>query len=405
VKWKESKKLKPSIILKKIDSFKIINENGTVSFSGNEYFNATASLQSMVRFPSNMKGLNQEAIVSRAVSNVAKNYDLEAKRVIDEINSLVKNDLARREDKYHILTSISLKQPYPDKNILIEGCRIRFLEKTYPKKFTGRDELIKNSREVIDGTPLGYAKVIVSLKSKSAKDAVTRALRVVDIKRAIWSILSNPGMELMGQQWKPINKVRLGGAHTVHKERGGIATEMFWYEPNFVKAIPFSPLGIKNFKSNSRWALKQLNASPYSDLLKEALLRYVRALDERDQNVALIRLWGALESLTTPSEANYDMLTRRCSFLFKERDYHKQVLEHLREYRNSSVHAGDQSERAKTNCFQLQFYFHHLLIFHLNNSNTFKSLEEANKFLDLPSEKGELENRKSLIEKAIKFIS
>ncbi len=135
------------------------------------------------------------------------------------------------------------------------------------------------------------------------------------------------------------------------------------------------------------------------------MIRYVHALDERDQNVALIRLWGAIEALTVPSEANYDLVTRRCSFLFPDHEYHKQVLEHLREYRNCSVHAGDQIGRAKTNCYQLQHYFNNLIIFHLNYAKDFSSLEEANNFLDLPSNKKTLQEKKLLIEKAIKFIS
>lgn len=403
VQWKKKKYLKPDVVLKKIDSIKTVSD-GKISYSGFEYHDAMATLQSMVKFPASTSGLNKESIVSKAVSNIAKVYDLNEQKVIDEINNVVKNELSRREYKYHVLTTISLKPPYPAKNIKIETCRIRIFENSYPKKYSGREELIRGNRVVTDGTPSGYAKVIVSLKAKSERDAATRALRVLDIQRAIWSLFGNSSMEIVGQEWEPINKIRLGGAHSIHKENGNLATELFWYEPNFVKARPFASQKIDIYKRNSKWVMEQLNKSPYQKLLKESLLRYVRALDERDQNVALIRLWGALESLTAPSEANYDMVTRRCSFLFAERDYHKQVLEHLREYRNSNIHAGDQSERAKSNCFQLQFYYYHLLLFHVRNSEKFKSLDEANNFLDLPTEKTALENRKRLIEKAIKFI-
>jgi len=211
-------------------------------------------------------------------------------------------------------------------------------------------------------------------------------------------------MEIIGDEWQPINKIRLGAAHTIHKEGGLVATEMFWYEPNFVKAKLFTHSNLGIFSKNSKWAIKQIDKLSYRNIVKDALLRYVRALDERDQNVALIKIWGALETLAAPSESNYDLVTRRASFFFSEKDYHKQVLEHLRDYRNRSVHAGDQSERAKSNCYQLQFYFYHLILFHLRSAGEFMSLEEANNYLDLPLNIDALKNKKRLIEKAIKFI-
>ncbi|WMO13505.1 hypothetical protein [Pseudoalteromonas piscicida] len=211
-------------------------------------------------------------------------------------------------------------------------------------------------------------------------------------------------MEIFGEQWRPINKVRLGSAHTVHKDSGKVASDNFWYEPNFSSATVFKPQKTDVYARSCKWALERLADIPYGMTLKDALLRYVRALDEKDQNVALIRLWGALEVIAAPSEANYDLVTRRCAFLFAEYAYHKQVLEHLREYRNSNVHSGDQSEKAKSSCYQLQFYFYHLILFHLKNQGEFSSLDEANSFLDLPTKKETLQNKKRLIEKAINFV-
>lgn len=405
VKWKKNKNLKPDVILKKINDIKTVSDDGKVSYSGFEYQDAMATLQNMVLFPVATNSLNQESIVSSAVSNIAKIADLSGDKVIAEINSVVKNELATREHKYYVLTSISLRKPYPAKSVSIEGCTIRILDFHYPNKYSGREDLIVKSKKENEGTPRNYAKVIVSAKAKSIKGAATTALRVLDIQRAIWCLFANSSMELFGDEWSPINKIRLGGVHTVHKASGKLASDIFWYEPNFVEVQSFKPQNVKVFTHNAKWALTQLEALPYSAIMKDALLRFVRALDERDQNVALIRLWGALEALTAPAEANYDLVTRRCAYMFKDQDYHRQVLEHLREYRNSSVHAGDQSERAKANCYQLQMYFHQLVLFHLRNLGEFRSLDEANSFLDLPSNTTTLENRKRLIEKAIKFVS
>lgn len=405
VKWKKNKNLKPIIILQKIDSITTITEDGKVSYSGFEFHDLMATLQNMLEFPPQTEVLHQESLTQKAIDNAAKAGDLSEKKVVEEINKIAREMLATKELKYHILTSISLANPPPAKRFKIEGCYIRIIDKDYPQKYVGRQQLISDRKVVLDGTPSSYAKVIISLKSRSPKGAATTGLRALDIQRAIWCLLGNSGKEFGGDEWQPINKVRLGGAHTVHKENGEIATETFWYEPNFIPAKLFKAQKPNIYNKNCKWAIKQLNKSNYSESLKEALLRYVRALDQRDQNVALIQLWGALESLASPSVANYDLVTRRCSFLFKEGEYHKQVLEHLREYRNRSVHAGDQNERAKSNCFQLQFYFHHLIMFHLYEADNFSTLEDANNFLDLPSNIDILNKKKAHIEKAINFVS
>jgi hypothetical protein len=404
IKWKKNKNLKPEIILSKIDSIKKVSPENKVTYLGFDYHETIAVLVNMIDFPSQCDGLHQENIVSRAVNNIAKDNELEDKKVINEINNIVKSELATKEQKYHLLTSISLQPPFPLKNGLVEEVRIRILSKDYPKKYSGRNELL-NKHSDIKETPSNYAKVIVSLKEKSAKGAATKALRALDIQRSFWCLFGNYSMEIIGDQWKPINRIRLGRFHTIHKDSGRVTNNNFWYEPNFSSLNLFSPKEPKVFTKNSNWAMSKLADIPYSTTLKEALLRYVRALDEKDQNVALIRLWSALEVLTAPSETNYDLVTRRCSFLFQDNTYHKQVLEHLREYRNANVHAGDQNERAKSSCYQLQFYFYNLVLFHIRNQGEFSTLDEANSFLDLPPTKEALKNRKRLIEKAISFVS
>ena len=143
----------------------------------------------------------------------------------------------------------------------------------------------------------------------------------------------------------------------------------------------------------------------YGELLQSSLIRYVRALDENEANTAFLRLWGALESLTTPGVANYDCLVKRCSFIYAESAYHRQVLEHLREYRNASVHAGEESNKARTHCFQLQRYYRDLFWFHIRNFDFFQSIDEANFFLDSSEDKETLIRQMEIIKKALKFKS
>jgi hypothetical protein len=212
-------------------------------------------------------------------------------------------------------------------------------------------------------------------------------------------------MEFSGQEWNPINAIRLGSVHTIHNPDGSAATQEIWFEPNYVQARIFTHGKVDVLRKNSANATRALSRCSYSAALSEALLRYVRALDERDQNSAFIRLWGALEALASPNVASYDKVVRRCSFLFRDTQYHRQILEHLREYRNQSIHAGDQSDEAKTHCFQLQLYFYHLVGFHFANVGFFGNLDEANAFLDLPSNKAALLRSRQLVNKALRFVT
>ena len=411
-KWKSNKKIKPSIVLDKINSVKIVGEDKKISYpSESAYivYDAIVALQSMVEFPKAVMQPDYGDIISKAVNNIAKDSDLDEKKVINEINLIIREQLERREYKFHILTSISLRAPYPAKTIEIENCRIRLLDSGYPKKYSARESIIKAKGDLSDATPSGYAKVIVSLKAKCGKSAMITALRALDLQRAIWGLFSNPTWERWwGDEGLPINVIRMGGVHTVHKEDGRPATKIYWYEPNFVKAKPFLFSKPEVIVENSKWVMEKIGRLSYGEVLKDALLRYVRALDERNHNVVLILLWGALEELTVPSRdarANYDLVVRRTSFVFKEREYSRQVLEHLRDCRNRTVHAGGLSDKAKMNCYQLQHFFRELVFFHLENAGQFSDLEEANSFLDLPSNKKALDKRKRLIETAIKFVS
>ena len=93
VSWKKNKNFKPQVVLQEIDKIKKVNTDKTVSYIGFSYYDAMATLQNMIDFPSGANGLNQESIVSMAVSNIAKDFALDQKKVIDEINSIVKENL------------------------------------------------------------------------------------------------------------------------------------------------------------------------------------------------------------------------------------------------------------------------------------------------------------------------
>lgn len=407
VKWRQKNKIAPETLIKKYKEMVVLREDGSFLIENFEYLNILATLYGMIEFPNKAKELNRENIISEAMMNMAKKDALNGDSVIYEINAIVKNQFAVKEQKYHILTTLSVHPDFPIKSTIFEDCKFRLLKNEYPEKYTGRDNLSDHfNTDFTDTTPWNYSKIIITIKAKSTSAAASKALRVIDIKRSIWCLFSNRVIFYFGDRsWQPINNIRLGEFHTIHDKNGKICSEEFWYDPNFVKANLFKPKNHKNFKKIFKWAIGQINQSSYGDNIKQALLRYVRALDEKDHNVALIKLWGAFEELVTPFQADNDKIIKRVSFLFEDRTYHTQILENIREYRNKTVHAGETEKIGRFYCDLLHYYFFILIKFHLNNAQEFTDLDEANRFLDQSSDKRKLERQIFLLEKAKNFIS
>jgi hypothetical protein len=404
LKWKNKTSLKPQIILDKIETAKTVSPDGKVSYSAFDYHDAFAALFSMIDFPKIVEEeLSVDSVVSEALGQAAASGVITKEIFIEKLNSVIRSKLATRENTYHLLTSFSMTGELPFKQLEFKRVRLRVVD-VYAKKFGCRGEIISKANDKFSHEHSSYSKVIVTTKSKTAHGASSRSIRVLDTIRALLCMFSNSSMELFGDNFSPINRIRLGEVHTLHKDNGSSATEnTVWFEPDFIEAKPYLCNKVDVLKKNIKWAMNKLDECSYSDVVKDALLRYVRALDESNHNTALLRIWGALECLAAPSASNYDSVTRRCAFIFDESEYHQQILEHLREFRNKSVHAGDQSERAKTYCFQLQFYFQKMVLFHLKSVKEFSSLDQANSFLDLPTDKSSILERKRMLDKAIKY--
>lgn len=405
IKWKKGSRFKPVVILQKIDDVRTVSSDGKVSFSGFELEDCLPALQSMLVFPKAAAEVDVSAIVWHGLSAVKESLDPET--FIDAINEELNKRLAAKEQPYILLTAISVDRRDVPAQLHFMESEVRFLSDRYPRIYRLlREELLEAHSLPVPSTPAAYCKVAIKVKAKSATSAVSKSMRVLDFQRALWCMMSNPQMQISRTpRISPINVVRLGSQHTLHLADGATASEGVWFEPGYVEASIFRFKNPDVIKSNSKWAMRQIASCPYGDYLVSSLLRYVRALDERDANSAFLALWGALEALTTPDQANYDHTVQRCSFLFKDRIFHTQILEHLREYRNGYVHTGEASDRARTHCYQLQFYFVSLVWFHIRHARFFQSLAEANQFLDSPSNLAELIRRVQLTKKAVKFVS
>ena len=207
-----------------------------------------------------------------------------------------------------------------------------------------------------------------------------------------------------GGRRQPVNQVFIGPIHTIHKPDGSLATQQFFYEQAFIGAV--NAPNAQSFQAAldfEKQAFQKLSKSNYPELLAKAIRRYGRALDDTDFNAVFLRLWSILELLTQTGNASYDLTIKRCSFIYADRAFYRLLLEHLRSHRNQFVHLGTDSGQIETLVYQLKRNVEDLLVFHLNSYKWSGSLEEAIRFLDLPSEKSQLTAKLRELQFAMKF--
>ncbi|WP_122499930.1 hypothetical protein [Pseudomonas viridiflava] len=406
VKWQSNKKLKPQLLMDKLKGITSFDSKGIPSYSAFEKHEIDSVILTMLEFDRSYSGSTIRRLYSEAIHRcaIARTFNKDA--LLDNINASIKKFESKRESKYVMLTSISLQGGFAVSRVETKKATLRCWPNGMPKKYSSRYK--HEWKQVGEPMPLVYCPVTVTVKAKDPMDAFVLAMFELDFVRGIHSLLVNPESELsFGEAAKlPLNKVMLGGMHSLHLESGALVdAEIYWYESNYkvrpVLRLKNKPVTVKNLK----YVLNRIELFKDGRVLRDSIVRYVRAFDEVDRNVTIQKLWAALESILSAGENNADAIVRRSSFMFEDRSYYAQVLEHLREYRNRNVHQGYEAENLDYHCFQLQLFFRQAIFFYLKNANYFDGLADANKFLDLPNSVADLEKLRRAVEKAIVYQS
>lgn len=400
------KRFKPDEILDELAEARTVGGDGSVSFSDFSIHQAVPILHSMLSFPDITADIDTAQLVWSGVLRAKE--PLNQAQFLAAINAELKKFLSQREETFHVLSTMSLNPTGLPHRFSFLGTKFTLFASGFPRKYASREKVVADlyRSNSLKDNPEKYVHVRVEVQAKTAHQASTKASRSLDLWRAIVCLRGNNSMQikLAGADYEPINCVRLGTCNTVHRSSGEIAMETIWFDPTFTPIKPKKFDNPNNLRRHLHFASKRIDQSPYSSTIKDALIKYVRSLDEPDPETAFIRLWGAIENLASPSIANYDAVVRRCSFFYTNRDYHAQILEHLREFRNSSVHRSAHANQARINCYLAQEYFNTLFWFHARNATYFTSLDEANGYLDLVSRRENLRRERDLLNKAIRFF-
>ena len=401
------KKYDPSLLVNHIRELRQIDAKGRVSFLGFDIEEVLSILFSVVDLGVDLPEMEKSALLRQAVFASAVRKDLQKEHLLAEISRRTANYQRRTEKKFHLATSLSLKYSPNFVSKRLDSASFRF-RRYLPGKFDRnpfKDRIDMFKRDSREGQ---YTAVVATIRARSPTEAMSRGLDCLDLLRGIWNLYLNlrSGMRISTGEKQPVNQIRLGRIHTLHKPDGKLASGFFWHEPDFVVPAIVKSLTAewKKLQKFERWVRNRLRQTTDADFISDAIRRYTRALDEKKLDNSFLKLWSLLEFLTGTISESYDRTIRRVVFRYKEPDWERQVLEHLRDHRNRAVHHMESTEQSETLVYQLKRYVEHLLVFHLKCLNTFSSLKECWQYLDMPRDRAEVQKRLALARRTLKLI-
>ena len=342
VSW--NKKYDPTFIVEDIKRIRTLDANGKVSFKGFKLQEIRAILFSAVQFRIELPQTEKIALLSKAVYAAAANKNMSVDHLKAEMSRGLRSWQKRSKKRYRLATSLSFRYAPEIGSKRMGGAGIRF-HKHFPKSIDRKAwGSISIDRDAKPNLKEGqFARVLVSVSAKSPMEATSIALDALGLLRGIWNLRLNLPIAIRSSMHgpkQPVNEIRLGRVHTLHKPNGKPATMILWYEPDFalpvmIKDLRSSMAELDRFEQRVRTKLRR---NPHREFIEDAIRRYCRALDEKKLDNAFLKLWAVLEAVTGTLEHRYDRTIRRATFLWPEPKRHRQVLEHLRDHRNRAIH-------------------------------------------------------------------
>lgn len=406
VKWNDE--YNPNEIAKKLESIKVIEDDGKISFHALPHTEYIAVLESMLTFTSKIPDWDKSRIVNSSVSKVAQKGAITAQNLLSEIQKAIGQFEAFPRQSYDLVSSISIINKGKSlSRFYLSGSPIILEPKLNNKHKSGRKHLQELTKLNTDSQPpKDYMPVKIRVHGRSVYEAFDLGINTLDLFRGIWNLAYNRNqyMRISWGKGEPINKIRTGLIHSLHLPDGSLATEAGWYDSSYqeTKVVDITP-HVQAFGRFFKSTVAKLKKSHYREDLENLIILYTRALDLTDWNSSFLWLWSILEKLTG-TEGAYAITIRRASFVFEDREYYQQVLRHLKDFRNKFVHDAFNSDEIETYMYQIKVCTEALLRFHLGNSFGFKSIKQATEFLDLPSERLILDYQIRLRKYALNFI-
>lgn len=316
---------------------------------------------------------------------------------------------------YVLITSLSVKS-FPTEKILLRNCEI-FSEPNPRAKYPlpsilasacGKDlhdhaELMSNSK---------YLPMAITLEARTVHSAVEKALATLSLLRGLWSLIATAGkLEFSlfgGGVAEAIGVIHNGIVHTLHYPDGkSVNDHLYWYNANYSKDKElFGPRnGWTRLEAARLSCMEKITNSRFGGELEDLLIRYAEALDQSNNDLAFLQLWGILERTTGTVGKAYDDTIKRTAWLFGDssRLIVKESLNWLRFRRNQYVHSGQSGDRSEQIARMLKTFVDQHLLFLIENPLELNSMEEYAQALSLPTDLAKLEADYGIYGRALKL--
>lgn len=406
VKWKKDFAIEKFVT--RLDAAKVTDPPGSFGFEASEYEECYSVLNNLIECHNEIPAEEKRIIVGKALMAAGFKGQITADSIIKELQSLEVEFLKRPLNQYILCTSMSVSCSTKLKTTKMHGATIQF-KKKLPIKFAIHAHRHYRIAELnlTAKPPTDYLSVMITISGRSPLDAAGRAFEVIDLIRGLWNYEINRrqySRNSYGNR-EPVNKIILGPLHTLHNLTGELATEMWWYDPDYQKAQEPSNLkeNLEDMFKTEKIARKFFKTHNYRTKLEWGIKEYCRALDHRNWSTSFLKLWSVLEALTNSD--TYSTTIKRAAFVWHEPEYHREVLNNLRHMRNSFVHENKSTDDIEAYIYQLKRYVEALIKFHFNRGRQFATIAQATEFMDLPTDPDILKGKIEVYERALKYMA
>jgi hypothetical protein len=386
-----------------------IDGDPPVRFKWFEHQLIAGALESAVDFQLGTPEIDRRRIIADAISIAGAGGQVTPELVKSALTQAERKYLQLSFNRYYLATSITIR-PFSDlRSVIINGTRINFAAEL-PFRFSRQTVTRQLEEHIRIQHPERLTQCWLPVRARTKAAAFDIGAKRLDLLRGIWNhwINRQTSARRYSGMNKPVNSICPGPIYTLHPDTNPSEADGFWYQlPNEQHEELFDfARSAASWRKAQRYTQRLLADHPYRDELERLFVRYCRALDGVDFDVAFVRLWSVLEALTG-SGADYDAVIKRTLFLVapSEASTARLLLEHLRDVRNGTVHNDRSRYAIEDHLFQLKFYVELLFEFHLVSRPRFTSIGAAADFLNLPRDTAELHERIALHRRALAYRS
>lgn len=350
--------------------------------------------------------IDRRELVWGAVAKAAVQPSFDEQTLLASVQRAEREYLQRPIQPFVLASSLWIR-PFVDlRSARVGDTTVRF-GSTLPPRFDRRPVERHIAWNTVEQPTTAIASARIAVEARSHSAAFDIALTRLDLLRALWNLRLNRRWlwRMSGGEVRPVNPVLLGPVHTLHLPSGRLATKDYRYESDRLRTHWIADLESEweRLRKWTRVVSRRLARIGYRSAIEHLLVRYTRAFDVVEHDVAFSRLWAVLEQCAR-SGSDHGMLIDRVSYLYSEphRSFARLLLEHLRHVRNGVVHYDRSQGGLEVYLWQLKSFVEDMLAYHLGEGPHFECLADAANQLELRRQRDTLARELGKVKSALR---